>query len=216
MQVELLDEYGSVIHSWQSSSVWATWSWNTVQHTLRDYEEGLRSIRSTHGGNGRGVVVDNTSVQIGDPTVTGTADDDILRGARNNDILVGDAGDDVLYGGFGNDTLLGGAGADTFVFEQGDQTETSIPTVDTIRNFSLSEGDVLDLSDMLIGESAETIDAYLNLATVNGNTEISVKDRANGQTVQKIVLNDVDLSSLVSESEIINNLLNNGNLNIDH
>ncbi|GAA4648072.1 hypothetical protein GCM10023116_03360 [Kistimonas scapharcae] len=216
MQVELLDEYGSVIHSWQSSSVWATWSWNTVQHTLRDYGEGLRSIRFTHGGNGRGVVVDDTSVQIEDPTVTGTADDDILRGARNNDILVGDAGDDILYGGFGNDTMLGGAGADTFVFEQGDQTETSIPTVDTIRNFSLSEGDVLDLSDMLIGESAETIDAYLDLATVNGNTEISVKDRANGQTVQKIVLDGVDLSSLGSESEIINNLLNNGNLNIDH
>ena len=216
MQVELLDEYGSVIHSWQSSSVWATWSWNTVHHTLRDYGEGLRSIRFTHGGNGRGVVVDDTSVQIEDPTVAGTVDDDILRGARNNDILVGGAGDDILYGGFGNDTLLGGAGADTFVFEQGDQTETSIPTVDTILNFSLSEGDVLDLSDMLIGESAESIDAYLDLATINGNTEISVKDRANGQTVQKIVLDGVDLSSLGSESEIINNLLNNGNFNIDH
>ena len=215
MQVELLDEYGSVIHSWQSSSVWATWSWNTVHHTLRNYGEGLRSIRFTHGGNGRGVVVDDTSVQIEDPTVAGSTGDDILRGARNNDILVGGAGDDILYGGFGNDTLLGGSGADTFVFEQGDQTETSIPTVDTIRNFSLSDGDVLDLSDMLIGESAETIDAYLDLATVNGNTEISVKDRANGQTVQKIVLDGVDLSSLGSESEIINNLLNNGNLNID-
>ncbi len=216
MQVELLDEYGSVIHSWQSSNEWATWSWNTVNHTLRDYGEGLRSIRFTHGGNGDGVVVDDTSVEIEDPTVSGSAGDDILRGARNNDILVGGAGDDVLYGGFGNDTLLGGSGADTFVFEQGDQTETSIPTVDTIRNFSLSDGDVLDLSDMLIGESAETIDAYLDLATVNGNTEISVKDRVNGQTVQKIVLDGVDLSSLGSESEIINNLLNNGNLNIDH
>ncbi len=216
MQVELLDEYGSVIHSWQSANVWATWSWNTVHNTLRNYGEGLRSIRFTHGGNGRGVVVDDTSVQIEDPTVTGSAGNDILRGARNNDILVGGAGDDVLYGGFGNDTLLGGSGADTFVFEQGDQTETSIPTVDTIRNFSLSDGDVLDLSDMLIGETAETIDAYLDLATVNGNTEISVKDRANGQTVQKIVLDGVDLSSLGSESEIINNLLNNGNLNIDH
>ncbi|MGR4068002.1 retention module-containing protein [Billgrantia sp. C5P2] len=78
---------------------------------------------------------------------------DTLSGGAGNDILIGGAGDDTLIGGTGDDILLGGLGADTFVWNLGDQGEEGSAAIDTVKDFSLEEGDRLDLSELLSNNS---------------------------------------------------------------
>ena len=85
-------------------------------------------------------------------------------------------------------------------------------------DFSLGEGDVLDLSALLVGAPADgdgdSLDAYLNFGVVNGDTviEIDAQGDASG-TDQTIVLQGVDLVTGASgDVEIINNLLAGANL----
>ncbi|MDA8817602.1 hypothetical protein N9N27_02245, partial [Planktomarina sp.] len=69
-------------------------------------------------------------------TVDGGSGNDTLWGSDANETLLGGVGDDELFGGAGTNILTGGAGADEFQF-----TKTS--TNDTIKDFSLSDGDTL-------------------------------------------------------------------------
>ena len=69
-------------------------------------------------------------------TVDGGSGNDTLWGSDANETLKGGVGDDELFGGAGTNVLTGGAGADEFQF-----TKTS--TNDTIKDFSLIDGDTL-------------------------------------------------------------------------
>lgn len=57
----------------------------------------------------------NNGANIGDITVTGTAQDDDIFGGDGNDTLIGGGGSDLLSGSAGNDTLLGGDGNDILI-----------------------------------------------------------------------------------------------------
>lgn len=120
------------------------------------------------GGDGN----DSVSGGFGDDRILGNDGNDILSGDEGNDQIFGGAGDDTIDGGLGNDminggpgqdTLTGGLGADTFVFHvNGDTTATvDLSTATTIADFSVLEGDRIQLSDM---------DADLN---VDGNQAFS-------------------------------------------
>jgi 6-phosphogluconolactonase (cycloisomerase 2 family) len=63
-------------------------------------------------------------VQDGYGTVTGTAQNDMLRGSILDTTLMGGAGDDILIAGDGATTMHGGAGADIFVMQYGSDTTT--------------------------------------------------------------------------------------------
>ena len=88
---------------------------------------------------------------------------DRLEGGDGNDYLYGDAGNDILFGGAGADRLLGGAGNDTLVgngtrdllYGQGGadvfSMESYTNTYDRWVDFRLSDGDTINLSDMLTG-----------------------------------------------------------------
>jgi Ca2+-binding RTX toxin-like protein len=83
--------------------------------------------------------------------------------------LSGGAGDDVLLGGLGADTLTGGGGADTFKFMLGDGGTTINSSVtETIKDFSINDGDKLDLSDLLKGSGVSSQD-FNTTAGVFGN-----------------------------------------------
>nr|WP_271857959.1 ubiquitin-like protein [Planktomarina sp.] len=69
-------------------------------------------------------------------TVDGGSGDDTLWGSDASETLKGGVGDDELFGGAGTNVLTGGLGADEFQF-----TKTS--TNDTVKDFSLSDGDTL-------------------------------------------------------------------------
>ncbi|MHC5348704.1 beta strand repeat-containing protein, partial [Metapseudomonas furukawaii] len=103
---------------------------------------------------------------------TGTA----LGGGNGNNTLIGGAGDDILIGGKGSDTLWGDSagatgssrGADTFVWKSGDAGSTGSPNQDVVKDFKLSDGDKIDLSDLLQGETTTSIDNFLKLIVDNG------------------------------------------------
>ena len=136
-----------------------------------DFLFGEEGNDELNGGEGN----DTLLGEDGDDTLNGGAGDDILNGQNGDDLLFGDAGDDVLRGGAGNDTLDGGDGRDTMLGEDGDdiliagegydrmfggagadtfkfsEDTLSDDFRETIFDFSIAEGDKLDLSDVLSG-----------------------------------------------------------------
>lgn len=75
----------------------------------------------------------------------GSAYDDTMIGGTGSDIIRAMGGDDTLIGGGGSDLLYGGLGADTFGF-----TLSSVGNGSSaIGDFSLAQGDRLDLRDLL-------------------------------------------------------------------
>ncbi len=141
-----------------------------------------------HGGSGS----DTISGDNGEDTLYGDAGDDIIYGGNKidvlyggldndqlfggdngdslyggdgNDTLSGDGGKDTLLGGDGVDTLTGGAKADTFVFEN---TANVFSEIDTITDFSMSDGDKLDLTDLL-GAYDPLTDAITDFIEITDN-----------------------------------------------
>ncbi len=99
----------------------------------------LTSGNKIHALSGRG----------GNDLLTGKGTADYLDGGDGRDQLFGMGGDDLLHGGPGIDTLWGGDGADTFrVTSLGDGR-------DIIRDFDRTEGDRIDLSELLAGSGID-------------------------------------------------------------
>ncbi|WP_347170005.1 LapA family giant adhesin [Pseudomonas salmasensis] len=140
-------------------------------------------------------------------TLLGGAGDDILFGQGGNDTLDGGKGNDILLGGTGNDILIGGSGADTFVWKSGDIGN------DVIKDFKASEGDRIDLRDLLKGETDSTIDNYLKITTVDGVSTLQVSSEgklnaaggpANADVTIKLEGNDwshTSINSLISGAD---------------
>ena len=98
-------------------------------------------------------------------------------GSDFDDVLTGSSGNDILAGGAGLNTLTGGSGADTFVIDPSALTEVGL--VDVITDYSQSEGDKIDLGDLLetaFGHAASATDVADNvhLVQTGGNTNVVV------------------------------------------
>ncbi|MFS2096927.1 immunoglobulin-like domain-containing protein, partial [Pseudomonas sp. Pseusp11] len=119
-------------------------------------------VSGAHDGN------DTLLGGAGNDILFGQGGNDLLDGGKGNDILLGGTGNDSLIGGQGNDILIGGSGADTFVWKAGDTGS------DVIKDFKASEGDRIDLRDLLQGESGSTIDHFLKITTVDGVSSLQV------------------------------------------
>ena len=146
--------------------------------------------------------------------------EDTLIGGIGNDILSGESGNDLLIGGEGDDLLIGGSGADTYKFSGDD-----IGGTDTINGFSTGQGDVLDLSELLIDDGslanasdndalAAALDDYLNITVAGGKTTITVDQDgiSGGGDTATIVLNSAGFGS--SEADVIKSLLDHDSLDV--
>ncbi len=92
-----------------------------------------------------------------------------LSGLAGNDYIYGGAGADNISGGAGRDFLYGQAGADRFVFDDGDVLGATSATADLIRDFSLVDGDTIDLSLMdAISGGADNAFAFIGGASFSG------------------------------------------------
>ncbi|MEE9422700.1 MAG: type I secretion C-terminal target domain-containing protein, partial [Gammaproteobacteria bacterium] len=163
----------------------------------------------------------------GDDQLDGGEGDDQLTGGAGDDILAGGAGEDTLIGGQGDDVMTGGAGLDTFVWRGGDDGSTSQPAIDIVNDFDNSQnGDVLDLSDLLVGEESNPLTDYLSFQFTDtdgdGDSETVINIDADGgtifETTQQVILESVDLTeggSLTTDQDILNNLLIKNALVID-
>ncbi|WP_223569443.1 retention module-containing protein [Pseudomonas sp. BF-R-26] len=119
-------------------------------------------VSGAHDGN------DTLLGGAGNDILFGQGGNDLLDGGKGNDILLGGSGNDSLIGGQGNDILIGGSGADTFIWKAGDTGS------DVIKDFKASEGDRIDLRDLLQGETGSTIDNFLKISTVDGVSSLQV------------------------------------------
>jgi large repetitive protein len=157
-------------------------------------------------------------------TLIGDNNSNILSGLAGNDTLIGGGGNDFLIGGLGGDTLTGGAGNDTFIWLPGgvdaDVAKTDHVTDFTIDHSASHNSDVLDLSQLLVGESAagNVLDQYLNFAFAGTTSTINISATAGGPAVQHVILDTVNLSTFYSSADtvtIINGMLNDHALKVD-
>jgi len=136
-------------------------------------------------------------------TMTGTDGTQTFMGLGGDDVIYGMDGDDVLYGGSGIDFLYGGDGADTFGFDD-------INDTDHIQDFSIADGDMLDISDLLVGYDPVT-DAIGDFVAVTGDghdTIISVDtDGGADNFVQIAIMHGVsglsDVDTLENDGTLI-------------
>ncbi|MDD0969172.1 LapA family giant adhesin [Pseudomonas aphyarum] len=133
---------------------------NVHQYITEHYQ--AFDVSGAHDGN------DTLLGGAGNDILFGSGGNDLLDGGKGNDILLGGTGNDTLIGGPGNDILIGGSGGDTFVWKSGDTGN------DVIKDFKASEGDRIDLRDLLQGETGSTIDNFLKITTVDGVSSLQV------------------------------------------
>ena len=132
--------------------------------------------------------------------IYGEDGNDILYGWTGNDTLSGGAGIDDLVGEAGADILTGGAGADKFWYLNPDTAANA----DTITDFSLAQGDQLELSELLEGTGAtqDAINDFVFARTVGSDTIISVDLSGSGNAA-----NAVDLVKLEGVSKTLDELV---------
>lgn len=138
---------------------------------------------------------DSLSGDDGNDKLWGSFGDDTLNGGNGTDELYGDEGNDKLYGGAGvdklsggngndrltggegSDNLWGGAGSDRFVFDA-----ASLSARDTVKDFSMAQGDKLELNNILTGYDPLTsaIADFVKITESSGKSYLSVD--ANGAT----------------------------------
>ncbi|PKG95249.1 hypothetical protein CXF92_05560, partial [Pseudomonas sp. Choline-3u-10] len=173
------------------------------------------SASSTHSGAAGD---DYLSGGAGDDLLYGLQGNDTLDGGTGNDLLVGGAGDDILIGGLDDDQLTGGSGADTFTWKAGDLGK------DSILDFNATEGDRIDLRDLLQGENDGNLLSYLRVDTTTSTLQISTTGVLNdtgsnaGVTIKLETGGAaVDLSSYGSNpTDIINSLVADHIVKVDH
>ncbi|MDI1341020.1 VCBS domain-containing protein [Polaromonas sp.] len=178
----------------------------------------------------------------GNDTLNGGAGDDRLVGGTGNDTINGGDGRDLIIGGQGADILTGGLGADIFRWELNDGGTAGVPVTDTITDFNLGArsagGDVLDLRDLLVGETAGTLLGQDNLANFlhfeksGADTIVHISSTGGfssdphavgapsgvvlGAVDQRIVLSGVDMIGVyTTDQQVIQDLLTRGKLNTD-
>ncbi|HQR97849.1 tandem-95 repeat protein [Polaromonas sp.] len=178
----------------------------------------------------------------GNDALTGAAGDDRLVGGTGTDTISGGDGRDLIIGGQGADNLTGGLGADIFRWELNDGGTAGAPVTDTITDFNLSArsagGDVLDLRDLLVGETAGTLLGQDNLANFlhfeksGADTIVHISSTGGfssdphavgapsaavlGAVDQRIVLSGVDMIGVyTTDQQVIQDLLTRGKLNTD-
>jgi T1SS-143 domain-containing protein len=147
----------------------------------------------------------------GDDLLYGRNGDDFLDGGIGNDVLYGEAGNDTLIGGAGNDHLIGGAGHDILTGGTGADTFWFMAVnegIDRITDFKASEGDKLELSNVITNFDPVTdaINNFVFATHVDGNTIISVNNDGTGAAgaTQVAVLENVNVN--------VTDLFNNGNI----
>ena len=116
-------------------------------------------------------------------------------------------GNDSIAGGAGTDILYGGGGEDTFIFE----AASAFLETDTIMDFSTTDGDNLDISDILTGVFSGDIKDYLQFTSdgATGDTlvQVDANGTAGGTTYQTIARLDgivgLDEVTLFNAGDII-------------
>ncbi|MBM3482457.1 MAG: calcium-binding protein [Alphaproteobacteria bacterium] len=154
--------------------------------------------------------------------LTGTAANDVIKGLAGNDRLSGGDGHDTLYGGTGTDTLIDGNGNDLLIGEAGTDYLTgglgrdrfvrvsAGDGLDVIDDFTRGPGgDVLDISDALIGfDPGDNVAEFVRLSNFGSATLVSVDSNGSAGGVAfsaeayLVGVGTSDLSRLIADGNI--------------
>lgn len=127
-----------------------------------DTLDGGSNADSLLGGNGDDQIVgadgnDNAIGGLGEDFLYGELGNDSLSGSEGADRMYGREGEDTLHGddqkdflrgGGDRDILRGGGGADVFDYDDVVESVDGIAAGDRIKDFSVAQGDVIDLGDV--------------------------------------------------------------------
>ncbi len=110
-----------------------------------------------------------------------------------------------------SDTIIGTAYADTLIYQLLDSTSaTGGNASDNWSNFSLAQGDKIDIGDLLVGWNGDqaALGSYLNVTTSGNNTVIAIDRDGAGTTYQStnlVILENVqtNLEELIQQNHII-------------
>lgn len=146
-----------------------------------------------------------------------------ITGSDADDSLIGTDANELIYGGAGNDILTGGAGADIFAWKAGDEGSSVTPAFDIVMDFNAVEGDVLDFSDLLQGEESGDITNFISITQDGNDVVINLTPAGNGEMTQTVKLQDTSFNDLgiggfdpaSQQAQIIQTLINNGQINVD-
>ncbi|MFB2824236.1 Ig-like domain-containing protein [Aeromonas veronii] len=191
---------------------------NTVGTLKEDARQPLQPKTDTVNlGSGDDIVNGGEGSQV----VHGGSGNDQLIGGEGIDGLRGGLGDDILIGGLGNDVLRGDEGADIFVWNKGD-TVSGSQTTDYIMDFNkgsdtnnLSEGDKLDLSDLLDSYNQNELTSLLSVSQGDDGVHLFIReDSSSTSPTQEIVLMNHTFDSLTGVSDttttqVLEYMLNN-------
>ena len=146
------------------------------------------------GGVGRDVVRgtdfrDSLAGSDGADVLSGGKAADLLLGGGGRDRLSGGDGTDRLVGQGGQDRLTGGLGADAFIFAG---RNAVLASGDTVTDFSLAEGDRIDLSSIDAKVGNKGLDAFTFITGAFSNTkgELRLEEGVGGTQVQADVDGD--------------------------
>jgi len=202
----------------------------TVNVTNANFVNGSSAAETLNGT----ALTDIITGREGNDVINGLGGDDRLFGGAGNDTINGGDGNDLINGGIGSDILTGGAGSDVFQWRLADPAATNAAkAIDTITDFNSAPvnagGDVLDLRDLLTGESTATIANFVDISVAGGNTTIKISPTGgftggtvNNTETHDIVLQGVDiraglgLAGSATEAEIINKMITDGKLLVDN
>ncbi|HGY0671406.1 TPA: retention module-containing protein [Vibrio cholerae] len=141
-----------------------------------------------------GSLLDHRSATDDSLLVAGNSGMTLLSGS-GDDFVQGGAGDDVLVGGLGADILVGGTGADMFKWTLDGVDDK----VDHIRDFNVSEGDSIDLIDVV-----QDLGNHLTMEQLLNN--LSVSNQLTAQVVDNDVTLQVTTDNQVQQTIVIENL----------
>lgn len=177
-----------------------------------DYLYGDSGNDQIYGGTGNDYIRgdygnDKLSGEDGDDKLYGGNDNDVLNGGAGNDLLDGGYGNDILYTSDGIDSLRGNIGADTFTIVNG-------PGIDRIEDFSISQNDKLDISNILTGfDNTDDLSDFVRLEYNSSKAVTNLKINASGlasgnfETMAELHGNysSVDIDKLFADGQIIAN-----------
>jgi T1SS-143 domain-containing protein len=170
-----------------------------ISYVSKSYPTGIDqfdyTITDSDGDTSSSSLYLTTDQYLNDAIVGGHT----LTGGTGQDILLGNDGNDILIGGKGDDVLSGGTGADTFVWNSGDTGG------DEVTDFSTSEGDILNVADLISDGLTMTAVAE------SGHLQLQFSDVGNN-VVQTIDLNNVPVATNTDATNLMNQLLTNGNI----
>ncbi|MCC6597670.1 MAG: type I secretion C-terminal target domain-containing protein [Alphaproteobacteria bacterium] len=149
----------------------------------------------------------------GNDTIYGRDGNDKVYGGAGDDYLYGDAGNDRLYGAAGTDYLSGGSGSDTFVFLK----STAFGSSDQIADFKISEGDRLEISNILdlYNPLSDALSDFVRVTESGSNSFLAIDVNGGGdgfvQIAQLSGVTNITAGATATEAEL-QALVASGNL----